>query len=253
MNQEFVFGTFSIFSIITSGAAALGLALSAWRAAGNKTLTAYAGAGVLAGTLLGGRLGYVILNRGYFQDHAFLIPRVWHGGLTWPGALLGGVIALLLAAWVSREQIGPLADRLLPLLGMVCLGGWIACWLESCAFGPVTEGWWGLPAVNEFGEQANRFPVPLLTGVLDGAVTAAAVFLPSRKWLSSPGRRATLGLSGVSLAHFLLSLLRTDPAPTLWILRWESWFALAFSLASLAVLIFLIHPPLADTDPAGEN
>jgi prolipoprotein diacylglyceryltransferase len=253
MKQEFLFGHFSIFSIITSGVAALGLALSVWRAAEKKTLTVYAGAAVLAGSLAGGRLGYVLLNWSYFQENAFLIPQVWHGGLTWPGALLGGVIAAGLAAWINREKIGQLADRLLPLLGMVCLGAWTACWLDGCAYGPETQAWWGLPVVNEFGEQTTRLPVPLIVAVLDSAVAAAAIFLPARKWLSAPGRRAALGLSGVSLVHFTLSLLRTDPTPTLWVFRWESWFALAFTLAAVGTMLFLVHPPVVTLVKNGEE
>ena len=48
------------------------------------------------GVVLGGRLGYVLFyNPGYYFDNPAEIMKVWKGGMSFHGGLLGGLSALV--------------------------------------------------------------------------------------------------------------------------------------------------------------
>ena len=47
------------------------------------------------GVVLGGRLGYVLFyNPGYYFDNPAEIMKVWKGGMSFHGGLLGGIIGI---------------------------------------------------------------------------------------------------------------------------------------------------------------
>jgi prolipoprotein diacylglyceryltransferase len=134
-----------------------------------------------------------------------------------------------------------IADRLLPLIGLLSASAWLACWTAGCVYGPQTGAWWGVPVVDEYGEMAARVPLSILGAVLSLGVTAAVMFWPEASWLKHTGRRAALGIGGITAVNFLLSLFRVDPAPVWWVLRWDSWFGLAFTMIALGVFFGLPH------------
>ncbi|MFW5773036.1 MAG: DNA-processing protein DprA, partial [Phototrophicaceae bacterium] len=66
----------------------------------------------LAGALLVGRAGHVLLHWRYFQDHTAEITRLRAGGLDWHGAVLGALLALLIAARLRRVDVSALLGAL---------------------------------------------------------------------------------------------------------------------------------------------
>jgi hypothetical protein len=54
------------------------------------------------------------------------------------------------------------------------------------------------------------------------------------------GAAAGLGVLGLSMVNFFMSLMRADPAPLVKSLRLETWVALAFGAASLLALVALM-------------
>ncbi len=69
---------------------------------------------ILAAVVLGviaARLGYVLINWIYYQDHLAEIVRLWQGGLNWQAGLLGGSIGAWLIA--RRHSVSVLTLDLL--------------------------------------------------------------------------------------------------------------------------------------------
>lgn len=234
------------FSLILGLGATLGLLWIAWRAPAKAGLPRLdAGLLVLLGGLLGGRAGFVADHWSYYQAHLLEILSVHRGGFSWAGALAGGLVALLLVAALTRTSLGVLADAMLPLLATLTVTGWLGCWLDGCAYGPRTDQWWGLPAVNEWGRMSSRWPTQLL-----GAVLTLILFwlldwgysrLAAQDRSPRPGTFALLGLLGLALLMFALSYLRVDPASLWYGFRLEAWAALGFAaLAGLALLVCLL-------------
>ena len=57
---------------------------------------------IILGTVIGARLFYVVFyNAPYYLSHPFDVLAVWHGGLSFHGGLLGGVLGI---AYFSRKK-----------------------------------------------------------------------------------------------------------------------------------------------------
>lgn len=225
------------FALILGVAAALGLAWVAWDAPSKQVISRLdAGLCALAGGLVGARVAYVAVHWGYFQDHSNEIPQIYLGGLAWPGALAGSVIGLAVYAGIARQSAGRLADALLPLGLLLVVAVWLVCWLDGCAYGMAVDGWWALPAQDEWGVWQRRVPVQLL-----GALMAVGTYWlvdRFRPRLSVPGQTSMLAVLIYSLGMFALSWLRADPAPLVGALRLEAWASLFFAGFAGSALVF---------------
>ncbi len=195
-----------------------------------------AGLLVLFGSLVGARAVFVAVDWGHFQANPFEIIAVWSGGLTWAGALAGGLLALPFAARAENFTTGQLADGLLPLALPLTIAVWLGAWQSGSAYGPLAAGqFWAIPARDEWGVLAARFPLQLI-----GALATLALFAgldALRAKFKAPGQLASVALLGLSLILLAASFLRADPAPTWRGLRLETWACLAFGL--FAVLAWL--------------
>jgi len=198
------------------------------------------GLALLLGGLLGARLGYVLLHFAYYRQHLLEAPQLWLGGLYWPGALAGALLALPVIARASGERLVVLADGLTPLLPPFTILVWLACWTAGCAYGIHTQGaWWGLPAADETGVVARRLPLQVLAALTLALMYGALELrLPPAPAILA-GEKACLTLLALMTHTFLFSLLRADPTLRWLGLRADSWAALAFALPALAGWIIL--------------
>lgn len=228
------------YSLMIGLGATLGLAWAAVRNPERANQVINAGLAALLGAYLGSRLTYILVNQVYYQNHPQEIFQFPLGGFSWPGALAGGGLALVLFAALFRQPLGRLADELLPLLVTLSVTGWLGCWLAGCAYGAPLDAWWGLLAVDEWGQLARRWPVQASGALLSLAVIWLVDQLPQQRPQPGlpPGSTFLLGLLGISSINFFMSLLRADPAPLLNGLRLETWAALL--LSALALLIFAV-------------
>ena len=173
---------------------------------------------ILAASVLGviaARLGYVLINGVYYQDHLAEIPRLWLGGLNWQAGLVGGSIG----AWlIAQRHESPLAILDLLAIGTalgVCFG-WIGSYLSATAYGQ--ELFPGQPffflaidAPDGYGQTNPRWPTPLI-----GAGWALLLFLLlwfTRKKTWPDGARYWLFIAAYSLGAFVLGFTRGDDVP----------------------------------------
>jgi phosphatidylglycerol:prolipoprotein diacylglycerol transferase len=167
------------------------------------------------GAVLGGRLGYSLFyGLDQLLQNPLFILRIWEGGMSFHGGLLGAVIALW---WFGRRsgrtflQVGDFVAPLVPLgLGFGRLGNFANTELP----GRATDTVFGLiypcsadaiRSLNPFctgeWEAFARHPSPLYQAFTEGLVLFAIVW-----WFSSrppgAGARATGAVSGVFLASY---------------------------------------------------
>ena len=162
------------------------------------------------GAVLGGRVGYVLFY-GFEQilrDPLFIV-RIWDGGMSFHGGLLGTAVALW---WFGRRtqrsllQVGDFVTPLVPIgLGLGRLGNFANTELP----GRATDSAFGLiypcsadaiRSINQLctgaWETFARHPSPLYQAFADGIVLFAIVWLTSRR-----PRRSGL-VSGVFLIGY---------------------------------------------------
>lgn len=228
-----------VYSVFLALSACLGLAWVAWRVGPKKALPRVeAGMWALLGALIGSRALYVAVSWLYYRDHLLESLQFFRGGLGWPGAMAGGLLALAGYAALTRTSLAELADDLLPLLLALSAGAWLGCWAAGCAYGMLSNDWWSLPAPDEWGVVANRWPVQIVGALLTVGWFALVERLAGAARLE-PGYRALLSLLGLSLILLAVAWLRADPGFGWNGMRLEAWAALAYSLLALAGLVGL--------------
>ena len=236
ITQPLFLGTFSLYAIILSAFAALGLFLSWWLAEDKQTSILDVGISILVVSLLGARTGFVLRNLAHFLDHPGQIAQLWLGGLSWTGASIGAGLALLGIRLIWKEPLGELADQYLPLLGVMAFGVWLLSWGTRTGYGPTIDNWFGIPVQDIYGISLKRWPLPILGALLSGGWTAGVILFPIKRW-RRPGFRALVVSAGIVAINGMISFLKVDPAPVLWGLRWESWISL---IPLLIIVIYFI-------------
>lgn len=188
----------------------------------------------LAGVLVGARLYFVLMHLDYYHQRPLEAPQVWLGGLDWPGAALGGLLAALAIALVMRQPLRQAADRLAHLAPPLGIAGWLGCWMAGCAYGPETT-LFGLSTMGEDGRFSLRFPLQLLAA-LSLLIYYACLEIGVARPLPAGQRAGLVGL-GLAVNLLIFSFLRADPAPLWGGLRADSWAAGLLSVFMLALCL----------------
>ncbi len=156
----------------------------------------------MLGVVLGGRIGYMLFYAtSQFLDNPAILFRVWEGGMSFHGGLIGVLIA---AWWWSRKQrlhFFDTMDFVAPLVPLGLFFGRIGNFVGAELWGKYTQAGWGvifpsgLPAplngldpallraqylLGELNQYA-RHPSQLYEAVLEGLVMFAVLWLYSTK------------------------------------------------------------------------
>ncbi|PKO14952.1 MAG: hypothetical protein CVU39_12815 [Chloroflexi bacterium HGW-Chloroflexi-10] len=222
-----------------------GASLGLWRVAHGVTERhslrwTTAGLLVLFSAMLFARLGYFVVYPAYFQAQGMQALAPSAGGYVWPGALLGGWLAIGLISWLRRIPFLHTTDRLLPLLPPMAVMAWLACWPGGCAYGPeMLGGWWAPLALDESGAVLHRMPLQWLAALsLLVLYFGLENHFPERR----PGQPAALTWLVFSVHTFLFSWLRADLRSEWMGLTWDLWAALVCVLLALVFCLVTFWP-----------
>ena len=165
---------------------------------------------VLCCSLIGGRISYLVENWGYFQGNLKTIVQIWSGGISWPGALIGGLIIIFILKLVFGIPFGEISDPLLPLFTCITISVWLGCWLTGNAYGVELNTWWAVPARDEFGNIALRWPTQLI-----GSISALSIHflvdILGKHWKNQyPGVATCIEITGLATTIIILGLFRAD-------------------------------------------
>ena len=119
--------------------------------------------------VIGGRLGYIIFyNLGYYIDNPLDIIKVWEGGMSFHGALLGIIIGTYLFSKKKNVPTFFLLDIIACVSPIGIFLGRIANFINGELIGKVTEVSWSVifPAIDNL----PRHPSQLYEAALEGAV-----------------------------------------------------------------------------------
>ena len=121
----------------------------------------------IIGIILGGRLGYVIFyNYGYFSDNFIEIFKVWNGGMSFHGGLIGVIIAVIYTSKTSKTSLMLLADLVATASPVGIFFGRIANFVNGELYGRVTSHPIGIIFPN--GGDLPRHPSQLYEAFFEG-------------------------------------------------------------------------------------
>ena len=119
--------------------------------------------------IIGGRLGYVIFyNLGFYINNPFNILKVWEGGMSFHGALLGIIIGTYLFSKKKNLPTFFLLDIIACVSPIGIFLGRIANFINGELVGKVTEVSWSVifPAVDGLPRHPSQLYEALFEGVL---------------------------------------------------------------------------------------
>ncbi len=144
---------------------------------------------VAMGVVLGGRMGYVIFYQfqEFLADPAMII-RVWEGGMSFHGGLLGVVTAVLLYCRKVDQNIFDVIDFFAPFVPIALGLGRLGNFIGGELYGRATDVSWAMVFPKD-PEQLARHPSQLYQMFFEGLVLFTVLFWFSRK----PRPRAAVG------------------------------------------------------------
>jgi len=166
------------------------------------------------GGLIGGRAVYVVAHWAYYETHVSRVMRPWDGGLAWHGALLGGLVAVMVHCAIRRTSLQRMLDVLTPGAALLAGCAWLGCLLNGCAYGIETYPGQGLlwalslELPDLYGIWAPRVAVQLLGAGWSGVVLAAVILAGRRPRFE--GLVLPLWLAPYTGGSFGLGFLRAD-------------------------------------------
>ena len=132
------------------------------------------------GAILGGRLGYILFyNFDNFIQDPIIIFKVWQGGMSFHGGLIGVFIAMWLYAKKCQRKMLELIDFLAPLAPIGLFAGRIGNFINGELWGKTTDVYWGTIFPN--AGPLPRHPSQLYEAFLEGIVLFIIMWLFTNK------------------------------------------------------------------------
>ena len=193
----------------------------------------------VVGGIIGGRLGYVLVNWEAFGEDWLRVLRLWEGGLSFHGAFLGGLAAIALSARLRGIDGGTFLchlDALTPGLAVGIAFGWAACLMGGCAYGLVGQGLGYVILPDLYGVHASRFATQVVGLVF--ALLLLGIWRLRKRQPFAGAAFLTYGLLYFA-GQFFLEFSRGDEALYLGPLRLAQVLDLIFVLAAATGLLLL--------------
>ncbi|MCX7116878.1 MAG: prolipoprotein diacylglyceryl transferase [Legionellales bacterium] len=163
------------------------------------------------GVIIGGRLGYMLFyDLSQWVSHPLLIFKLWGGGMSFHGGLLGVVLALWFVSYKEKKSFFEVIDFVAPLIPLGLAAGRAGNFINGELWGRVTDVPWAMvfPAVDDL----PRHPSQWYELGLEGIGLFVLVW-----WYASKPRPAgcvsAIFLIGYALARILVECFREPDAP----------------------------------------
>ncbi|MCB9991253.1 MAG: prolipoprotein diacylglyceryl transferase [Rhodospirillales bacterium] len=163
----------------------------------------------IMGVIFGGRLGYVLFYQtSYFMQNPLEIFKIWHGGMSFHGGVLGMMVAMAAYSWHGKSSLLRLTDLVSCAAPIGLFFGRLANFVNGELFGRATDAPWGM--VFPRGGEMPRHPSQLYEAVLEGLVLFGVLALLARKesLRNKPGVLTGIFLMGYGLARVIVEFFR---------------------------------------------
>jgi phosphatidylglycerol:prolipoprotein diacylglycerol transferase len=166
---------------------------STWQAQQVDDLLFY----IALGVILGGRVGYVLFySFDALLSDPLLLIRIWEGGMSFHGGLLGVLAAMALYARKLGRGFFEVTDFIAPLIPPGLFFGRIGNFINGELWGRVSDVPWAMVFHTPGAGELPRHPSQLYQAALEGL----ALFLIL--WLYSARPRPTMAVSGLFLIGY---------------------------------------------------
>lgn len=202
---------------------------------------------IILGTLIGGRLGYMLLyDFENFIQNPLSVIEVWHGGMASHGGFVGVFLAICWFSKKNKIDFWQVSDIVVTLAPLGLFFGRIANFINAELIGKASQVPWAIifPIKNHLGEVISYTPPCHPSQLYQALLEGLALFLYTqmRFWLSDNKSR----IKGLIVAEFLISYailrmiaeaFREPDASLIWGLSRGSFYSLFLIVVGAAIFV----------------
>ena len=187
---------------------------------------------LVLGIVIGGRIGYVLFyNFDYYTNNFPEIFKLWYGGMSFHGGLIGVVIATLIFSKISKINFFKFSDIIACAAPIGIFLGRIANFINGELYGKISNLPWAI--IFPMGGHLPRHPSQIYEAIFEGLILFIILnFLISRDG-KKDGYISSLFLIFYSIFRFFIEFTR-EPDAHIGLLIFN------LSMGQLISIIFLI-------------
>ena len=187
---------------------------------------------LIIGMILGGRLGYVIFyNFDYYSHNILDIFKIWQGGMSFHGGLLGIIFSSIIFAKKNNQDPFEYMDLVSLVAPIGIFFGRLANFINSELYGKTTEVLWSVTFTKV--DNLPRHPSQLYEAVLEGAILfLILMYFRKKNYLTKPGLISGLFLIFYSIFRFFVEFFRVPDEQL-------GYLILNLSMGQIISLIFI--------------
>ena len=163
---------------------------------------------LIVGIILGGRLGYVIFyNFNYYSHNILDIFKIWQGGMSFHGGLLGIFFSSIIFAKKNNQDPFEYMDLVSLVAPIGIFFGRLANFINSELYGKTTEVLWSVTFTKV--DNLPRHPSQLYEAVLEGVILfLILMYFRKKNYLTKSGLISGLFLIFYSIFRFFVEFYR---------------------------------------------
>jgi len=186
------------------------------------------------GIVLGGRLGYVLFyNFEYYSHNFFEIFKLWQGGMSFHGGLLGVIVSIIFFSKKTKTNFFKFADIVSCVAPIGIFLGRIANFINGELYGKISTLPWAIIFPNV--ENVARHPSQIYEAILEGLILFILInYLALKKQLLfKTGYISGFFLVAYSIARILSENFRE---PDMHLGYFFTYFSMGVMLSSITFL-----------------
>ena len=195
---------------------------------------------LIIGIIIGGRFGYIIFyNLNYYINNIFDIFKIWEGGMSFHGGLIGVIVATIIFAKKNQQDPFLYLDLVSLVTPIGIFFGRLANFINSELYGIPTEVPWSVIFTNV--DNLSRHPSQLYEAILEGIILfLILMYFKKRNYLTKPGLISGIFLIFYSIFRFFVEFFR-EPDEQLGYLIFKLSMGQIISLIFLSIGIIIFY------------
>ena len=163
---------------------------------------------LIIGIILGGRCGYILFyNLNYYLENLFDIFKIWQGGMSFHGGLIGIIFASYFFAKKNKNHIFKYLDLIALVAPIGIFFGRIANFINSELYGKETSLPWAVQFIQV--DNLYRHPTQLYEAFLEGILLfIILLYFWKKNFLEKIGKLSALFLIFYSFFRFIVEFFK---------------------------------------------